>query len=220
MSEPPDNDDREAELIHRLIQRDPQALAEIFEQYRDRLRTIVRFRLDPRLAGRLDVEDVLQEAYMNAQTRLQYVLQESGGGVFIWLRMILNQTLVDIHRRHLGTLARDAGKERSGSGKSPSGTSFSMSSWLVGHLTSPSQALMRKELADQIDTALDSLSDLDREVLIFRHFEELTNVETAYVLGISEQAASIRYVRALARLQQVLEKIPGFVPPHKTDDDT
>jgi RNA polymerase sigma-70 factor (ECF subfamily) len=200
--------------VDRVIHGDRRALAELFEQYRDRLRKIVRFRLDHRLAARVDVEDVLQEAYLNAQDRLQYVLTESAGGLFVWFRLIVGQTLVDIHRRHLGAQARDAGRERSP--RDGNASSSAMSSWLFGHLTSPSQAVLRKELTEQLETALESMSELDRDVLVMRHFEELTNQESARVLGISEQAASVRYVRALKRLQNILVAIPGFVERHPT----
>lgn len=198
------------DLVDRVIHGDQNALAELFEHYRDRLRKIVTFRLDPRLAARIDVEDVLQESYLNALSRLQHVLRESSGGLFVWLRLIVNQTLVDVYRRHLGTQSRDAGRERSlHLGGTSDSTSFSMSSVLFGHLTSPSQAMLRKELTEQLDAALASMSELDREILVLRHFEELSNLETSRVLGITEQGASIRYVRALSRLQKVLEAIPG-----------
>lgn len=199
------------DLINRVIHGDRDALAEVFGQYRDRLRRIVVFRLDHRLSARVDVEDVLQEIYLNAQTRQRHVLRESSGGIFVWFRLITQQTLADLHRRHLGTRARDAGRERSlRSSSNVEATSFAMSSLLLGHLTSPSQAMLRKELTAQLEAALKSMSDLDREVLVLRHFEELTNLETARVLDISEQAASVRYVRALGRLQRVLESIPGI----------
>jgi RNA polymerase sigma-70 factor (ECF subfamily) len=81
---------------------------------------------------------------------------------------------------------------------------------LLGHLTSPSEAALRSELSQQIDAALTGMSDVDREILALRHFEELTNWEAAQVLGMTPQAASMRYVRAIARLREVLEAIPGF----------
>lgn len=201
------------ELIDRVVHGDRGALAEVFELYRDRLRRIVRFRLDQRISARVDVEDVLQEAYVNAQDRLQYVLREADGSLFMWLRLIVGQTLADVHRRHLGTLSRDANRERSPAAAS---SSSAMSSWLLGHLTSPSQAMLRKELTEQLETALGSMSELDREVLVLRHFEELTNLETARVLKLTEQAASIRYVRAIKRLQHVLKAIPGFAARRPT----
>ncbi|MSR59679.1 MAG: sigma-70 family RNA polymerase sigma factor [Planctomycetaceae bacterium] len=212
MSVPPADLSHVDQLVNRVIHGDRKALAELFNLYRDRLRRIVSFRLDPRLAARVDVDDVLQDVYLDAQTRQHHVLRESVAGLFVWFRMIAEQTLADVHRRHLGAAARDAGRERRLSGGyDAASSSFSMSSLLLGHLTSPSQAMLRKELAGQLDVALRSMSDLDREVLVMRHFEELTNLETARVLGITEQGASLRYVRALTRLQHVLEAIPGFV---------
>jgi RNA polymerase sigma-70 factor (ECF subfamily) len=125
--------------------------------------------------------------------------------------MIITQTLVDVHRRHLGAQKRDASRERSMSGHWSAGsTSHALSFHLLGQLTSPSQAVLRAELSEQIDLALSEMSDMDREVLALRHFEELSNLETAEVLGLSEQAASLRYIRAISRLRDVLEAIPGF----------
>ncbi|MCA9080226.1 MAG: sigma-70 family RNA polymerase sigma factor [Planctomycetaceae bacterium] len=186
-------------------------LAEVFDLYRDRLWQIVNFRMDIRLRGRVDADDVLQEAYLDAEKRIQHFNEETPETLFIWLRLITSQTLVDIHRRHLGTKIRDASRERSISGGWTSqSTTFSLSSHLLGHLTSPSQAALREELSKQLTIALDSMGELDREVLALRHFEELSNGETAKVLELSEQAASLRYVRALGRLKQILHRIPGF----------
>ena len=49
----------------------------------------------------------------------------------------------------------------------------------------------------------------DREVLVLRHFEQLTNAEAARVVGIEERAAGKRYLRALARLRKILSELPG-----------
>ena len=122
--------------------------------------------------------------------------------------------MIDVHRRHLGTQSRDASRERQVSGGwTPESTSFSLSHHLLGHMTSPTQAALRAELSTQLNVALETMGDLDREVLALRHFEELTNSETAKALDLSEQAASLRYVRALGRLRKILEAIPGFMEP-------
>lgn len=198
-------------LINDVIHGDREALARLFAHYRERLWRIVNFRIDQRLVGRVDADDILQEAYLDAEKRITHFLQDSPEGFFIWLRMVVNQTLIDVHRRHLGTQARDASRERSLSGGwSTESTSFSLSRRLLGHMTSPSQAALRAELAEQLNIALETMSDLDREVLALRHFEELSNSETAKVLAISEQAASLRYVRAIGRLRKILQAIPGF----------
>ncbi len=201
-------------LVNEVIHGKRESLGTLFAHYRDRLWRIINFRLDSRLVGRVDADDVLQETYINAEKRIDHFLHDSPEGFFIWLRLLVNQTMIDIHRRHLGTQARDAKKEKSLSGGwSAESTSFSLSHHLLGHLTSPSQAAVRAELSDQLSLALETMGDLDREVLALRHFEELSNNETAQALGISDQAASLRYVRAISRLRKILEAIPGFLDP-------
>ena len=64
-----------------------------------------------------------------------------------------------------------------------------------------------------LEKAIESMEPIDQEVLALRHFEELTNSEVAEVLGIQQKAASIRYIRAVARLKDVLERMPGFFEP-------
>lgn len=198
-------------LIERIVKGDEAALAQLFSFYRERLWRIVNFRLDRRLQGRVDADDVLQEAYLNAVQRMDRFLYDHPRSFLIWMRMIVTQTLIDVHRRHIGAQKRDASRDVSIQGRwSPASTSYSLSFHLLGHLTSPSQAALRAELSEQIDLALAGMSDIDREVLALRHFEELSNLETAELLGLSEQAASLRYIRAISRLRDVLEAIPGF----------
>ncbi|MCY2923953.1 MAG: RNA polymerase subunit sigma, partial [Planctomycetota bacterium] len=89
------------------------------------------------------------------------------------------QTLVDVHRRHLGAAMRDAGREVALNGHYPQATSASLAMHLVGDWTSPTQAAARGELLDKVQAAIASLNPLDQEVLALRHFEELTNGEVA-----------------------------------------
>jgi RNA polymerase sigma-70 factor (ECF subfamily) len=123
------------------------------------------------------------------------------------------QTLGKVHRRHLATQMRSATREA----EAPAGwraddTSASLSDHLLAELTSPSQAVIRRELAEILRSALADMNPIDREVLALRHFEELTNTEVAQVLGIQQKAASIRYMRALERLRGILDRFPGLVP--------
>ena len=200
-----------AELIARMKSGDGAALAQLFSKHRERLWWTVHFRLDPRLTSRVDPDDVLQEAYLKAASRTQHFVYDTETSFYVWLRLIVGQTLVEVHRRHLGAKVRDAGREFSIQGfRFPQATSTSLAVQLVGDLTSPSEAAQREEISQQLAKALDEMDPIDREVLALRHFEELTNSEVAEVLGIQQKAASIRYVRALKRLKQALSRLPGF----------
>ncbi len=206
------NNQQEAELIARVAQGDQNALAELFLQHRDRLWRLVTFRMDPRLHGRVDADDVLQEAWLSAVQRIDHFLVDASRSIFVWFRLITSQTLVDIHRRHLGTQKRNAGNEFSiDRGWSSSSTSSSLSFHLLDHLTTPSEAALREEMSQKLNEALADMKEIDREVLALRHFEQLTNREAAQVLGISEQAASDRYIRALARLKTSMTSLPGYL---------
>jgi RNA polymerase sigma-70 factor, ECF subfamily len=190
-------------LVAQLRGGDDAAFAPLFEAHRERLRRMVHFRMDPRLFGRVDPEDVVQEIYLAADQRL-YAFREDQHPMNIWLRMVGQQTLIDLHRRHLGAVKRTAARERAFA------NSQCLSGFVAGKLTSPSQAAIRDEWKKQITEALESMDEIDREVLTLRHFEDLSNKEVAQLLGIGENAASNRYVRALTRLKGL---IGGFSEP-------
>lgn len=208
-----DTSEEEQRLVSRILRGDREALADLFTLYRPRLWRMVNFRLDPRLRGRVDPDDILQDAWVNALQRMSHFVTEASRSSFIWFRLIVQQTLVDVHRRHLGADKRSAARERPlTSSWHAESTSTSLAFHLQAQLTSPSSAVVKAELAQQLDAVLQGMSDIDREVLALRHFEQLSNAETALVLDMSEQAASIRYVRALQRLRKVLEVMPAFRP--------
>lgn len=195
-------------LLEHLRQEGQQGLAVYFQQLRQRLARIVAFRLDRRLGGRVSESDVLQETYVRAAKRLDHYLdQAEPPPLFVWLRMELQQQLIDIHRAHLATEKRDVRKEIGMFGfADPNGTSRAMAYELSAHMTSPSQLLRRAEQLAWLESALNQMNDLDREVIALRHFEELSNEETAQVLQISPDASSKRYLRALKRLKEISTK--------------
>jgi RNA polymerase sigma-70 factor (ECF subfamily) len=121
------------------------------------------------------------------------------------------QRLQILHRRHLRTKSREAGREVSLSHKPlPAVSSEALAARLIGRDSTPSEAAMRAETRAQLLAALDALTPIDREILAMRHFEQLTNAETAQVLGLRESTASQRYARALLRLKDLLRTLPGF----------
>src|SRR5437870_2027515 len=204
LSEPED-------LLRQARAGDAQALAALFTHFRERLKRLIHLRLDRRLSGRVDPSDVLQEAYLEVHKRFPEYARDAALPLYLWLRLVTGQKLTDVHRHHLGTQMRDAGQEISlYRGALPQATSASLAAQLLGRLTSASRAAIRAETQIRVQEALNSMDPLDREVLALRHFEMLSNDETAAVLGISKKAASKRFLRALERLQDILTLLPGF----------
>ena len=200
------------ELLDAARTGDEAALAALVEHHRDRLERMVRLRMDRRLQGRVDPADVVQDAYLAVRGKFPQYSADSTLPFYLWLRLEVGQKLVDVHRFHLGTQMRDAGQEVSlHRGALPQVTSLSLAEHLLGKLTPASQAAMRVELKLRVQEALNSMDPHDREVLILRHFEELSNAEAAHVLGIKPSAAVNRYVRALKRLKDVFQEMPGGI---------
>jgi RNA polymerase sigma-70 factor (ECF subfamily) len=142
--------------------------------------------MDRRLQGRLNPSDVLQESFLEVSKALGEYLRNPAIPFFLWLRMITGRKLHTLHRHHLGTHVRDAGREVSlHQGALPQASSESLAAQLLGRFTSPSQAAVRAELQIRVQDALNSMDPLDREVLALRHFEQLSNSEIAQVSGSS-----------------------------------
>ncbi len=186
---------------------------ESWVENRKRLRRMIELRMDRRLRSRLDPSDVLQEAYFDVARRIsEYEEQErtSAFPFFLWVRSLTLQRLTALHRHHLGSKMRDAGRDV---GCEPAPATDSLADGLMGHLTSPSQAFEREERKRVLATILDRMSPTDREVLALRYFEDLSFSEVALVLGIGISGASSRHVRALKRLDEALRAVPNFYGP-------
>jgi RNA polymerase sigma-70 factor (ECF subfamily) len=205
------DDPSELDLIRQASTGDQQSLQALFTRYEGRLKRMVKLRLDPRVQGRVDPSDVIQEAYLETYRKLADYVREPKIPFFLWLRLLTGQKLALAHRQHLGVQARDAGREVSlYRGALPGASSAALAAHLLGKLTAPSQAAMRAELKLRIQEALNSMDVIDREVLTLRHFEQLSNAETALALGIKDTAACNRYLRALERLRTILAGMPGM----------
>jgi RNA polymerase sigma-70 factor (ECF subfamily) len=198
------------DLIERAQAGDREARCALFAEHRERLLRMVEMRLDARLQARLDASDVIQDAFVDVLERLDDYLRDPKLPLFLWLRLVVGERLHKLHRHHLGTQMRDAGREVSlYHGALPAASSAALAAQLLGKYTSPTQAAVRAERILRMQEALNSLDPMDREILALRHFEELTAAEAAQVLGIEESAAVKRDFRALKRLKQVLANLPG-----------
>src|SRR5262249_39255399 len=161
----PAEPERITELLRRAGEGDSQALGELFACCRDRLRLMVRLRLDHRLQGRLDPSDVLQEAFLEAAERFEEYAREQTMPFFLWLRFLTAQKLLVLHRRHLGVKARDAGREVSlYRGALPEASSAALAAQLIGQRTTPSEAAIRAEMQVRLQEALNRMDPIDREV--------------------------------------------------------
>lgn len=199
------------DLLRRAAAGDAAARDDLFSRYHKRLQRMIRLRLNRRLQGRVDSEDILQDAYLEAAKRLRDYLVDRPLPFYLWLRHIVGQKLIDAHRHHLGTQMRDAAQEVSLHRRHlPEADSFSLAAQLLGRLTTPSQAAIKAETRIHVQDALNGMSSIDREILTLRHFEHLKNVEVSRILGIDESTASTRYLRALKRLKDELGNIPGL----------
>jgi RNA polymerase sigma-70 factor (ECF subfamily) len=202
------------ELLIQATSGDHCSWEELMKRYRSRLRRMVSFRLDPRLLGRVDPSDVVQDVCLEAWQHFSTYAKQPDTPFFLWLRAVAGHKLGDLHRHHLGSRMRDARREVSLYQGSPAGaTSVALAAHLLGHLTRPSEAAVRAERKVQLQTALNSMDPIDREVLALRHFEQLTVGETAAALGIKEKAAGMRYVRALRRLKEILTSLGDWAEP-------
>jgi RNA polymerase sigma-70 factor (ECF subfamily) len=198
-------------LLERASKGDNAALGELFDRHRSRLRRLLQLRMDRRLQGRVDPSDVLQDAYLEMARALPAYLRDPSAPFYLWLRCITGRKLRALHRTHLATDKRAAGREVPMPGVDVPASSLSAAEALVGDSTSPSEAAARAELRLRVQQVLEEMEPLDREVLVLRHFEQLSNAETALVLGIAESAASNRFVRSLKRLRGILLDRPGIL---------
>lgn len=193
---------------------DVNALAELFEQSKPRLRRMIDLRMDERIHQRVDPSDVLQEAYVDLANQLPAYVEEPKIPFFIWMRRITGQRLGKVHRQHLDAAKRDAGREVSlHRGPLPQVTSFALASRLVGNVTAPVDRAVRAERQLKLEEAVNEMADEDREIIALRHFEEMTTTEVAAALGISEPAAGMRYLRAIRRLQKQFQDFDDLSLP-------
>lgn len=195
-AEKPDTD----RLLDQVRAGDRQALDRLLAEHRPYLRGVVELRLDPKLKSRVDASDVVQEAQIEAVRRVDDYLAKPALPFRLWLRQIACDRLIMAHRQHVGADKRAISRET----PLPDESSVGLGQLALAGGPTPSQHLAQHELAARVRQALAALDDDDREVLLMRNFEGLSNQEVAALLQIDPAAASKRYGRALLRLRTVL----------------
>ena len=183
------------------------ALARLYEEHRPRLLAMLERRIDPALAVRLDAEDLLAEVYIEARRRWPKFRERADLPGYVWLYGIARDRLIHAWRKNT-TEGRTFDREMPW----PERSSVQLGLGLVQNQAGPASAAERQDLGRQMQAALRRLRDADREVLWMRHYDELAFADIAAVNGISENTATVRYVRALRRLKALWLETHGSDP--------
>ncbi|HXG11532.1 MAG TPA: sigma-70 family RNA polymerase sigma factor [Gemmataceae bacterium] len=200
-------------LLNQARQGDAAAEERLLAQQREPLRRMIDLRLDPALARRVDASDIVNEVLLEAHQRLADYLRNPVMPFRLWLRQIARDHLIDAHRRHRLAQRRSLDREQPMVPARFEGhSSLELAAQFLGREATPATAALRRELQRQLEAALAALDEDDREIVLMRHYEHLSNQEVAAVLGLTEAAASMRHLRALRRLRALLAPDAGEPP--------
>jgi RNA polymerase sigma-70 factor, ECF subfamily len=192
-------------LLSDAQQGKPEAVDDLFGQFREPLRRVINLRLDPVLARRVDASDIVQDVLIEANQRLTEYLKSPSMPFHLWLRHLAQDRIIDTHRRHRQAQRRSIDKEQPI--HKPAWADESATSLVAELMDSertPASEAIQAELARRLTNAINELSDDDRDIILMRHHEQLANQDVAKLLGLTDAAASMRYLRALRRLREVL----------------
>jgi RNA polymerase sigma-70 factor (ECF subfamily) len=185
---------------------DTQAVNQLLERHRGAVRRLVELRLDRKVQRRVDVSDVVQDVMFEASGRLDRYLQDPAMAFHLWIRQIAWDRIIDTYRRHRVSAKRNMDREQPmQGGHEDDPNTIAWVTQLRDPAQTPATAAAQAELSRTVESAIHRLGEQDREVILMRHFEHLSNLEIAEVLGLNPPAASMRYLRAVRRLRQVLE---------------
>jgi RNA polymerase sigma-70 factor (ECF subfamily) len=193
------------DLLNRASQGEAGAVDRLLAAHREPLRRMIDLRLDPVVSRRVDASDIVQDVLLEASRRLSDYLRDPAMPFHLWLRHIAKDHMIDAHRRHRQAQRRSLDREQP---LLPAvfadRSSLELAAQFLDPEITPATAAMRRELQRRLETAVASLAEDDREIILMRHFEQLSNQEAAALLGLTEAAASMRYLRAVRRLRTLL----------------
>lgn len=195
-----------AELLAAAKAGETEAVEQLLDRHRPSLRRMIQLRLDQRILRRVDVSDVVQDVLVEAHRRLADYLANPVFAFPLWIRQIAKDRIIDAHRRHRMSAKRNIDREQPlvAPGHQDRST-MELAGQLCDPELTPAAAATQREMASLVEAAIQRLREPDREVILMRHYEQLSNLEVAQVLGLAEAAASMRYLRALKRLRALLD---------------
>jgi len=200
----PDPSDTQ-KLLDQARRGDAAAVDRLLAIHREPLRRMIALRLDPALAGRLDASDVVQDVLLEASRRLNDYLRDPAMPFPLWLRHIAKDHVIDAHRRHRKAQRRSLDREQPlVAPRLADQSSAEIVAQLFDQELTPASAAIRQEMRRRLEAAIASLEENDREVILMKLQENRSNQEVAAILGLSEAATSMRYLRAVRRLRAIL----------------
>ncbi len=201
------SDDRTETLLASAKAGDADAVNKLLERHRGPIRRLVEMRLDRKVQRRVDVSDVVQDVMVEANNRLEKYLDDPVMAFHLWLRQIAWDRIIDTYRRHRVSAKRNMDREQPMS--VPAGadqSTMELAVQLCDPALTPAAAATQREIAGKVEAVIEQLADQDREIILMRHYEHLSNLEIAQVLDLNPPAASMRYLRAVRRLRELLEE--------------
>jgi RNA polymerase sigma-70 factor, ECF subfamily len=188
---------------------DAEAINRLLERHRAALRRMIDLRMDHLVQRRVDASDIVQDVLLEAHRRLQDYLENPVMPFHLWLRHMARDRLIDAHRRHRVAARRSVDREQPlVAAAFLDRSTLDLAGELQDPELTPAAAATWHELQVRFQQAIDTMDEQDREVVLLRHFEHLSNGEVAEVLGLSEPAAGMRYLRAMRRLRAKLQESP------------
>lgn len=204
------SDDQTETLLDAARQGDVDAVNRLLEKHRAPIRRLVELRLDRKVQRRVDVSDVVQDVMIEASGRLEKYLSDPSMAFHLWLRQIAWDRIIDTYRRHRVSAKRNMDREQPmASPAGPDQSTMELAVQLCDPGLTPAAAATQREIAAKVEEAIEQMDDQDREIILMRHYEHLSNLEIAQILGLNAPAASMRYLRAVRRLRDMLQSTDG-----------
>jgi RNA polymerase sigma-70 factor (ECF subfamily) len=195
------------ELLAEARGGDVAAVNRLLERHREALRRMIDLRMDHLVQRRVDASDIVQDVLLEAHRRLDDYLANPAMPFHLWLRHMAKDRLIDAHRRHRVAARRTVDREQPlVAAAFLDRSTLDLAGELKDPELTPAAAATWHELQVRFQQALDTMDEQDREVVLLRHFEHLSNGDVAEVLGLSEPAAGMRYLRAMRRLRAKLQE--------------
>lgn len=200
------NTDQTEQLLDGARQGDGDAVNSLMDRHRNAIQRMVQMRLDQKIRRRVDVSDVVQDVLIEANRRLAVYLDDPAMPFHLWLRHIAKDRIIDAHRRHRGSAKRSVDREQPLVVPGNDRSTIQLAAQLCDAELTPAARATQAEMARHVEKAISQLADQDGEIIVMRHYEHLSNQEVALALELSEQAASMRYLRAVRRLRGLLDE--------------